>query len=179
LLWAFLLVQLIWPGSAFEASCQLTFAALLGLSTAARLAPPRFSPRKPWLYALAEKAVKALILSIGAWLATAPIVLFWFQHFVPLAPFYGTLALLPFCGLFIVAGGPVLLLYYLAFPGSSSMLEIVLCGGAHFVERLEMLRATVSGTFFEPLTLAPEQGANAALLALGLAFFLAAGFRRR
>ena len=83
------LVILLWdPGQLFDTGFQLSFVAVLGIVGIGPvyhefLAPPPGPPRHPAPAWLGRQARGALAVSIGAWLATAPIVLATFNLVTP------------------------------------------------------------------------------------------------
>ena len=105
LLLVLLLCACCWPGSAFEAGFQLTFAALFGLYYGgvwgAALLPQRTRAVSPVIASLQS----ALYGSVGATLFTTPVMLLWFSTFSPLALLFNLLAGGVFSLLFILLAG--------------------------------------------------------------------------
>lgn len=83
------LAILLWdPGQLFDTGFQLSFVAVLGIVGIGPifhefLAPPPGPPRSPLASWLGRHVRGALAVSIGAWLATAPIVLATFNLATP------------------------------------------------------------------------------------------------
>lgn len=76
------------PGQLFETGFQLSFAAVIGIVAVSPLfhdflASDRFTPRPWWVGWTARQLRAALAVSLGAWLATAPIVLATFNLVTP------------------------------------------------------------------------------------------------
>jgi len=93
------IVLFIWPGAFLEAGFQLTFAAVAGLLIASRIIE-HWQPTS-WFGSVVGAT---LLYSTMAWLATSPIVLFWFHQFVPLSALINLVVVPPFSFLSIAAG---------------------------------------------------------------------------
>ncbi len=154
ILLSFLIIEAIWPGAAFEAGCQLTFAAIIGIS----VFTSAFSIQKQGsrVRRLACAWHNCFLIGLGAWLATGPIVAYWFLQFVPLAAFLNFFVSLPFCLCFVFAGGLAVTARLLDVPGSVFFLEMVLKVCEEFLSLVEALREQLRGSLVGKIELAPS-----------------------
>ena len=122
LLAAFICVHILWPGAVLKAGVQLSFAALIGLRCTHQLLE-RYED-KLFSTSLLNSPIKVLGFSCGAWLFTSPVVAYWFEKIVPLAPLYNALFSFPLSLLCVVIGGLALLAYACYLPKTEILLSI-------------------------------------------------------
>ena len=116
----FLLVCLVFPGSALEISFQLTFAAVFGLYVASDW--DKAFGFKKYIGAL----LRPLIFSLGAWSFSLPICIAWFGSFAACAPLINAIVVPVFTFATIYMGGIALLFNYLSIPGASNLTNMSL-----------------------------------------------------
>jgi len=122
-----IIVNAIWPLCLLEPSCQLTFAALYGLALSRKLLQRSKVAETPLeLHSRLKLLLKQLTLeALAPWACTAPVVLFWFQTFSPVAPLVNLFAV-PFFSYVCTAGGIVAIsLQALGVPGAEGLLAII------------------------------------------------------
>ncbi|MFN8389038.1 MAG: ComEC/Rec2 family competence protein [Bdellovibrionota bacterium] len=164
--------QVIWPGSIFEAGCELTFAALVGLIVAggwSAVIRHCFAERPFTSFAL-----QTLALSLGPALFTTPVVLLWFRVFVPLAVLYNAVCVSLFSLLFSCLSGATLLVLYLRLPGAEWAMSATLRIGKAALDALEVVERAVRATALRPIELGAE---TSVMVALGLGVFGAMALR--
>ncbi len=121
-------VWILFPGSVFEMSFQLTFAALLGLHLGTEWASGR-SVVASWF-----------LVHCGPILLTTPILLLWTGRVCPLALFFNLFFGTVFSVIFICGGGLSLVALWLNLPGAVSLLNCQRLAGEIF---LRILRSVV------------------------------------
>ncbi len=154
ILLSFLAVQLIWPGSLFEAGCQLTFAAIIGILVFCRRFSLRGSGGICW--SLFRKAYNMFLVGFGAWFASSPIVALWFANFVPLSPIWNLILTLPFCLFFVLLAVPVTFYELLDLPFSGELMNLLLFFASVFIEAIEHLDHALSGSILDEIELSTE-----------------------
>jgi len=162
-IWAFLFVQIIWPGSVFEPGCQLTFAALAGLVFAAviqRAGKVLFCGEGTLEAALGGSAYRRrelifksvigpLLTCAVVSLTTTPITLLWFSKFIPLGPLINVACIPLFTFLVLLFGGVALLVN--SIFGGSLLLRGAISGSELFIWLLEGVERQLHGGIFRPV----------------------------
>lgn len=132
ILLAFIAMNFVWPGAFFGLGAQLTFAALVGLGFAIPYCRSIDSLDKaPWLYRF---LVKTLVLSFGAWLATAPIIILWFNHLVPSSALFNTIMIPLFTLSCLCIGNLAIFCLAVSIPGASYLLELALGSTSYLLD---------------------------------------------
>jgi competence protein ComEC len=165
LLVALILVQGIWPGSIFEPSCQLTFAALLGLIFAEECSSGLRSSFLPDATIEAELkghdwrikrfffdyflAPPVTCFVVG--LTVNPITLVWFSQFVPLSPLINVILIPVFTFFVLILGGVGLFLYKLI--GLTWLVKFAVFSSHKVIELIENLNLFSHSIGLGPLQL--------------------------
>lgn len=136
ILLSFLAIEFLWPGAAFEAGAQLTFAAIIGIAVFASAFS--LAVQGPPLSRRLRAGFNFFLVGFGAWLCTAPFVAYWFAQFVPLAAILNFFVSLPFCLCFVFAGGLAVTASLIGLPGSEWFMEMVLVLAEKYLEILEL-----------------------------------------
>lgn len=140
---AFIAIFLIWPGSFFEVSAQLTFAAILGLLVGVRLCARIHGSD------MLAKFKKALLLNSVVWCFTSPVIWLWFENFVPLGVFWNLLIVAAFSVVGISLGGAALVWFAIHAPFSRELLEFTLFVLDRLLYLLERAEALTQGTVWQ------------------------------
>lgn len=128
-------VSIVSPGAMFEASFQLSFAALIGIVTAGRRLRDAFDRvaerrllrlRAPRLHAVARWLVLSQCVTIPAILATAPLTLYHFQQ-LSVVGLLGNLLVVPVTGMAAVSVGLSAVLINPLLPGLGGVLFAACC----------------------------------------------------
>ena len=174
LLLVLLLAAMIWPGSAFEAGFQLTFAALAGLyygGALGRCALGAAHSANDWRSRLWRQLCAAVFASAGATACTTPVMLCWFGSICPLALLFNLLAGGLFSLLFILVGGVLLLAWASGMPGADLSISALVYVAECYLNLLATIGLFVAQTPFAYRELEPEFGRY---LGCGIALALAA-----
>jgi len=168
LLAAFVLSQIVWPGSVFEPGCQLTFLAVLGLLTGSycmQTAAQRSNENRSLNRRLGIEpgiirrsmngAAKTFAFCCFPWLFTLPAQIYWFKSFTFLAPVFNFFIIPVFSLVFIAGGCIAVLLIWVKVPGAFLLLHTVLAAGELLIEGLRRLSTQASDTAFGLILLSP------------------------
>ncbi|MCB0345292.1 MAG: ComEC/Rec2 family competence protein [Bdellovibrionales bacterium] len=128
---ALIVVCMFWPGAPLSLGVQLTFSALLGILAALKIAA-----RLHFNGVVLRWLTSNLLCCCGAWLFTAPVLLYWFSKISVWGAPANALFLTPLCIPVIAVCGPLLLIFALleltAAPVFLSSIVCVIGGCAFF-----------------------------------------------
>ncbi len=162
----------LWPGSGFEAGCQLTFAALSGLcygggwgaAVSPILAADGWSVQK-----LVNQLKSGLFASVGATLFTTPVMLCWFNTICPLTLLFNLLAGAIFSIIFILLAGGALLLCSLGITYADEAIAMIVWIAEWYLAALGAMADVVAATPFRYRELDPGVAKQlAAAIGVGL-----------
>ena len=123
---------LLWPGALFEAGSQLMFAALLGLIAAVRVAAILESR-----FQLGKKTSALLAASVMPSIFTTPIVLAWFQLWVPLAAVFNFIFAPALCAVCTTFAGAALFGFWLDLPLAGLAMKLSVFGSDVLLRSIE------------------------------------------
>lgn len=184
IVYAFIVVQLLFPLSIFEPGCQLTFSALIGLPLGGRLSryfEERLFPAEDLAVQLEAYSVKAnrvvfnviwkpLLECFPVSLTTSCVILLWFEQLVPLAAAINALLIPIFSLLVISVGGGALLIF--ALSGISFPLELATDLTGLVIKLLATVDRLLAGTNLGAIEAKPTAGIWVLCLQLGLFLLL-------
>ena len=127
---------IIWPGCFLDLSFQLVFSALFGIYLAIRVLG-RFELSRPW-----DSLLAAILVSVFAWLSTAPVLYYSLDYFNPLQPLIN-LAVTPVFSALCISLGVVGILVY-ALSGFGLLLGLVVFLSSKLLEFLWYLQKVIS-----------------------------------
>jgi competence protein ComEC len=127
LILCFIVLSMIWPLSFLNIGFQLSFSALIGLCFASALLGRCGKKKKGSPLANLWRYIRhSYVFSYCAWAATAPLVWIWFGDVSLLSPLWNLVFVPAFCGIFIIIGIPLTIMFQISPVVCEPSLELLM-----------------------------------------------------